>query len=366
MTRPSITVDLDAIEHNARTVVAFCNDKGIDVVGVTKGVCGDPRIAEAMLRGGVSAIGESRMENIRRLRDAGVKAPFMLLRIPPLSEVENVVGEVDVSLNSELSVLEGLSEAAKRRGGVHDIVVMVDLGDLREGVWPDDLDDFIGEAIRFEGIRIVGLGTNLACLGGVIPTEDNMRRLVAHARALERHLGRPPRWISGVNSSGLELIASGKMPVEVNQARIGEAILLGRETTRRRAWPGTRQDAFLLRAEVLELKEKPSLPRGEIGQDAFGHRPVFDDLGDVMRAILNIGREDVEVEGLTPLDPHIGVIGASSDYVVADVGGADRRVRVGGRLSFALNYAALLAAMTSAYVEKRYLRAGPPATGGAG
>ncbi len=358
MSHPHVSIDLEKIERNARAIVGLCARHGIEVIGVTKCTCGHPEVARAMLAGGVSAIGESRLENLQRLGAAGVRTSCWLLRIPPLSEVDDVVALADVSLNSELAVLERLSQAALRRGQAHAVVLMVDLGDLREGIWPDDLLAFAREAAKLAGVRIIGLGTNLACFGGVAPSEQNMRRLVAHARLIEQALGVRLRLISGVNSSGLELIASGRMPTEVNHARIGEAILLGRETLHRRAWPGTAQDAFLLHAEVLELKQKPSLPAGERAEDAFGHVPAFEEHGVLLRAIVNVGREDVDVAGLSPLDSRLRILGASSDYLVLDASAASGALRVGDEVVFAPNYAALLAAMTSQYVEKRCLRAG--------
>jgi predicted amino acid racemase len=352
---PYLTIDLDKIERNARTVVALCGQHGIQVTGVTKGVCGQPDVAKAMLRGGVSSIGESHLENISRLKSAGIDTSHMLLRLPPLSEVDEVVEVANVSLNSELAVLAGLSEAAHRRGQVHEVILMVDLGDLREGIWPDDVVPFVRQALRLPDIRIKGLGTNLACFGAVAPSADNMNQLVALAGEIEQTFGLRLEWISGVNSSGLDLIASGRMPKRVNHARIGEAILLGRETIHRRPWPGTFQDAFVLHAEVLEIRRKPSLPVGERCEDAFGKHPVFEDRGEVMRALLNVGREDVDVEGIAPVDGRIMILGGSSDYLVVDVGGAAGGLRVGDELTFSVTYGALLAAMTSEYVKKRCL-----------
>ena len=187
-----------------------------------------------------------------------------------------------------------------------------------------------------------------------------MNRLVELAREIENKFSLTLKWISGINSSGLELIASGRMPERINHARIGEAILLGRETTHRRAWPNTFQDAFLLHAEVLELKEKPSVPVGVRSEDAFGKRPAFEERGKMKRALLNVGREDVDVEGIVPLDPRLVILGASSGYLVLDVSSAADDIRVGDEISFYLNYSALLAAMTSEYVKKQLLRGGVP------
>jgi predicted amino acid racemase len=365
MPSPYLTVDLDKIEHNARTIVGLCGRHGIAVSGVTKGAGGEPEIAAAMLRGGVASIGDSRLENVRRLREAGVATSFMLLRIPALSAVDEVVESADVSLNSELAVLEALSAAARRRGVAHDVIVMVDLGDLREGVWPDGLVPFVRQALALPGIRIRGLGTNLSCFGGIVPSAENMGRLVELAGDLERTFDLRLDLISGANSSALELIASGHMPGRVNHARIGEAILLGRETTHRRPWPGTFQDAFVLHAEVLELKRKPSVPIGEQGEDAFGERPVFEDRGEMVRALLNVGREDVDVAGIEPADSCMRVLGGSSGYLVVDVTAAAGGLRVGGDVAFSVNYRALLAAMTSAYVTKRSVRGGGPVAAGA-
>ena len=358
MSTPSLVIDLDKIEHNTRIVVELCNKNDIEVTGVTKVTCGHPQVAKAMLRGGVSSIADSRLENIQRLKKAGVDTQFMLLRLPSLSRVNEVVDSVDVSLNSELTVLEGLSIAALQCGRVHDVIIMLDLGDLREGIWPDNLIRIVTKAIKLSGIRLKGLGANLACFGGVIPDKDNMNRLVELAAEVEQICNFRLDWISGVNSSGLNLIAAGGMPARVNHARIGEAILLGRETTRRNPWPDTYQDAFVLHAEVLELKKKPSVPVGIRSEDAFGACPEFEERGVILRALLNVGREDINVEGITPHDTGVTILGASSGYLIVDVTEAASNIRVGETLSFSVNYAALLTAMTSEYVKKHTYQGG--------
>jgi predicted amino acid racemase len=358
MSHPYVTIDLDKIEHNARAIVSLCRAHGIAVVGVTKCTCGQPEIAKAMLRGGVVAIGESQLENIRRLKSAGIAAPCMLLRLPAPSEAKQVIELADISLNSEIYALAALSEAAQQHGRRHDVIIMVDLGDLREGLWPSEITRFMSEALRFAGVRVVGLGTNLACFGGIIPSENNMRRLSQLADEVERNFKLRLPWTSGANSSGLNLIAAGRMPARVNQARIGEAILLGRETTRRQPWPGTYQDAFRLHAEILELKIKPSAPVGERGEDAFGHLAAFENHGEIERALVNIGREEISIEGLAPVDSRLKILGASSSSLVVDTSAAAGGLKVGDALTFALNYGALLTAMTSEYVKKQFLRGG--------
>lgn len=358
MKTPYLTIDLAKIEHNTRTIVGLCRGYGIHVTGVTKATCGHPDVARAMLLGGVLSIADSRLENIQRLRTAGVAASYMLLRIPALSAIEEVIALADVSLNSEMSTLEALSNAAERQGKIHDVILMVDLGDLREGLWQNDITDFVQQALKLRGIRIIGLGTNLACFGGVIPSENNMQQLVSYASTIESSFELELEWLSAINSSGLDLIAAGKMPDRINHARIGEAILLGCETIQRKPWPGTYQNAFVLSAEIIELKMKPSVPVGEIGEDAFGNVPEFEDHGMRLRALLNVGHEDVDIAGITPVDSGVTVLGASSGYLVVDVTDAGSDIHLGDQLAFSLNYSALVAAMTSGYVRKQAIKHG--------
>lgn len=350
---PYITIDIDKIEHNTRQIVSLCATREIKVSGVTKATCGYPQVANAMLRGGVISIADSRFENIIRMKNAGITCDFMLLRLPPLSAVETTVQAMDISVNSELDVLEALSKAAHKHTKQHKVILMVDLGDLREGIWIDELIPFVQQAIRLTGIKIVGLGTNLACFSGVVPSEDNMTKLVQLVEQIEATFNLHLDYVSGANSSALQLISSGQMPARINHARIGEAILLGRETIKRKAWPNTFQDAFTLYGEVLEVKDKPSLPVGSRGQDAFGQESTFADRGKIRRALVNIGREDVVIDGITPLEKRIQIIGASSGYLALDVTNANKTVSVGDQLAFSVNYSALLAVMTSEYVEKR-------------
>lgn len=348
-----LTVDLDKVEHNARTVVGLCAAHGIAVTGVTKGLAGDPAVAAAMLRAGVESIGESRLENLRRLRDGGIRAPVLLLRMPSLSHVVAAVELAGVSCNAEPLVIAGLGAAAGRQGRSHGVVVMVDLGDLREGVWPDRLVDVVRVVTSTPGVHLAGIGANLACFGGVVPTPANMARLVGLVEQVEGELGISVPRISAGNSSALGLVAAGQMPARVDHLRIGEAILLGRETIHRQPWPGTYQDAIVLEGEVLELSRKPSAPSGERGQDAMGRVPEFRDRGMVDHVLVNLGVVDTDVSGLTPLDPRLRVLGGSSDYLVLDATDAHGELAVGDRVGFTPGYGAMARAAASPYVEVR-------------
>ena len=353
MSGPQVIVDLDIIEANARAVTSKCAESGIEVFGVTKGTCGMPQVARAMLRGGVTGIGESRFENIRRLRDSGITAPILLLRSPPLSLVDDVVKDVDISLNSELEIIEALSSAAVRRSKIHDIILMVDLGDLREGVWPDDLEDVVARVQDLPGVRLIGLGTNLLCLSAVMPSDENLGRLADYARRIEEKFDLKLRYVSGGNSGSLPLLLEKGLPAGINHLRVGEAILQGgRDTFYDEPWSALNRDAFLLEGELIEVKRKPSRPIGKTSVDAFGNVPTFVDRGERLRGILNIGREDVNPESLTPIDRRVELLGASYDHLIIDIEAMDPPPEVGDKVHFHMGYSALLAAMTSEYVQK--------------
>jgi predicted amino acid racemase len=351
MRAPRIDIDVEKLAHNAKALTALYAAKGIDVVGVTKVVCGDPVIAAALVRAGISILADSRTANIERMRDAGVRAKFLLLRTPMASQAEAVVRCADISLNSEISVIRKLSAFAVKHDTTHQVILMTELGDLREGLMPADLESTVREVVELARIELVGIGTNLACLGGIAPTQENMGKLSSMADDLEARLGLRLEFVSGGNSANFSWVMSTKAVGRINSLRLGESIFLGRETLQRKPIPGLCLDAFKLVAEVIESKVNPSLPWGQVHQDAFGRVPELRDQGPIQRVILGVGQQDVLPSGLTPkLD--IQILGATSDHIIINAKG--ERLEVGDEVEFDLDYSALLPAMTSPYVSKRY------------
>ncbi len=354
MSTPRLEIDLEKITHNAKSLKDLFGSKGIDIIGITKAVCGDPDIADALLKSGISILGDSRISNIIKMRDSGIDSQFLLLRTPFLSQAEDVVKHIDISLNSEIVVIEELSHFAVKHHTTHQIILMVELGDLREGLLPKDLDSTIEQVLKLEGIELVGLGTNLACFGGIKPDNQKMKILSSIARDIEKRFGLILEFVSGGNSANYNWFMSATNVGKINNLRLGESIYLGCETLHREPIPGLFTDAFTLVAEVIESKIKPSLPYGMIGQDAFGNIPEFQDVGPIRRAILGIGLQDIPVSGLSPrLD--IDILGASSDHIIINTRKIE--LKVGDELKFNLNYGALLAAMTSSYVFKEFITA---------
>ncbi|MFL6107165.1 MAG: alanine/ornithine racemase family PLP-dependent enzyme [Marmoricola sp.] len=349
MNAPRVEIDLGKVEHNTRTLVDRLGPRGIRVTGITKAALGFPGVGAAMLRGGAVGLGDSRLQNLSRLADLDGSAARTLIRSPMLSQASQVVRAANVSLNTERAVLEALDDAATRFHQVHDVVLMVELGDLREGIPAAELLAASGAVLDRPSLRLFGIGTNLACQNGVVPDAANMGELTRLALTVEHAHGVTLEIVSGGNSANLDWALSTDDVGRIDELRLGEAILLGTEPLHRTAVPGLHTDAFQLVAEVIEVRDKPARPWGSRAQTAFGELPERTGNGTLRQAILALGRQDVAPEGLYAADG-ITVLGMSSDHLVLDIG--DHALAVGDELRFALGYGALVRAMTSPFVAK--------------
>ncbi len=347
---PRIEISLSQIQKNTEFLSGMYMEKGVSLMGVTKAVLGEPSIAKAMIQGGVKFIADSRIENILRMKNAGISIPFVLLRTP-LSQAESIVESVDISLNTEIETLKKLSYHAKAQNKTHQVIIMAELGDLREGVLLSDLSEFFRKTLSLTHIKIVGIGCNLACYGGVKPDEKNMQKLSKLVDSLENEFQMDLKIISGGNSANHEWFNSNKNVDRVNNIRLGESILLGCETVNRKTIPGLHTGAFQLVAEVIESKKKPSLPSGEIGQDAFGNIPSFQDNGIRQRVILALGNQDTMPSGLKFSDK-LNFLGSSSDHIILD--SPHDNIQAGDEIRASLNYGGLLSTMTSPFVRKYF------------
>ena len=345
---PQLEFDLALLRSNADAVISRCRGMGIRVCGVVKGVDGMPEAARVLRAAGAAELGTSRLEQVAKCRAAGVPGPWLLIRIPGLTELPDVVALCKTSLQSEWPTLLALEEECLRQNKTHRVIVMTDLGDLREGFW--DKKELVDVCERVERdlphVHLAGIGVNLTCYGSTKPTPEKMNELVGLARRVEQRIGRKLEIVSGGATSSFTLVHWGTMPAGVNHLRIGEAILLGKDLQVDwgiRDMDYLRMDALTLRAEVVEVKDKPTYPIGEFAIDAFGRKPVYEDRGIRRRAILALGRADVgELESLIPREPGLTVIGGSSDHCIVDVEDCPRRLQVGDIVEFSLCYSHML------------------------
>ncbi len=398
---PRLEINIDKLKTNVRVLHDLCQTYNIDMAMVTKSYCAIPEVVEELTEQYVDYIADSRIENLKNI--SHIKLPKILLRVPMLSEVEEVIKYADISFNSELKIINALNEEAKKLDTVHKVVIMVDLGDLREGYFKEeDLFNAVEEVLTLSNIELYGIATNLTCYGAIIPSYDNLGRLSNLAKEIENKYkvrlqfvsggnsssidlmmsGNMPdgitnlrlgeaivllakeienkykvrlQFVSGGNSSSIDLMMSGNMPDGITNLRLGEAIVLGRETAYGKNLEGTYQDAFKLICEIVELKEKPSLPIGEVGVDAFGNKPVYEDKGIIKRAIIGIGKQDIDITSIHPIDSQVEILGASSDHMILNMSGCNREYCVGDKVEFLVEYGGLVTACTSKYVRKKVI-----------
>jgi predicted amino acid racemase len=358
MAAPRLEIDLDKIYHNAHALVSRLAQRGISVAGVTKATLGSVEIAKTLLQAGVISLGDSRIENIKAMRlarkSALIKdAMIMLIRSPMLSQVEQIIRYADISCNTEIEVIKKLSDEAHKQGRTHQILLMVELGDLREGILPENLIDTVREVLSLPNIVLKGIGTNLACRSGVAPDATNMAVLSELAQLIETTFDLTLDVVSGGNSANIQWALNGTKTDtgRINHLRLGEAILLGCEPLQRQAIDGLHPNAITLVAEVIESKKKPSLPTGTIEQSAFGKTTAVIDRGIVAQAILALGIQDVDPSGLQA-PTGIEVLGTSSDHLIIE--SIEKGLLVGDEVCFQPNYSALVRAMTSPFVSKIY------------
>lgn len=345
---PRIVIDRDKLRNNFTQIVKHCEARGIAVAGVIKGAGGLPEIARLYRSCSAAQLATSRLEQMELWRREGIPGPYMLLRVPGLSELPEVARLADYSLQSDATTLDALNSVCAEQGVTHRVIVMADLGDLREGFW--DKTEMVEVCCHVEQgldhLHLAGVGVNLGCYGAVKPTPENMEQLVDIARAVEARIGRRLEIVSGGATSSYTLVHWGTMPQGINHLRIGETALLAKDL--QVDWGISDMDYLLrgtmrLEAEIIELRKKPTHPVGETVIDAFGNRPTFVDRGMRLRALAAFGRADVgQVETLLCREPGMTVIGGSSDHCILDVEDCPRALRVGDVVSFDLSYSHML------------------------
>lgn len=338
---PCIEINTNSILNNLNVLRKKCSEKNISLTLISKVLAGNTAVLKLILeKGNVSSIGDSRVKNLKIFKDFNVEK--WLIRSPMLSEVDDVVKYSDISLNTELSVITALNEAAVKQNKKHKIVLMYECGDLREGCYYNELAQIIEETFKMEGIELYGIGTNLSCLNDTIPTEKNMKDFIDVVNRLEEKFDIKFKFISGGASSSINMLFDNKLPSEINHIRTGEGVFLGNVPVYDNAFPDAIKDCFKLKAEIIELKSKPDIPE-TAPENANELR---------RRAVLALGKQDVYFAGLSCFDEKIKIIGASSDHIVVDVTNCDKKYKVGDIIDLRMNYNCLLSAMNSDYNEK--------------
>lgn len=358
---PQLETDLNIVRRNAFEIKRRCENNGIKVTAVIKGVNADPYVVKAIQNSGIDEFGTSRLSHIERCSEQGIGANWLLLRIPQMCECADVVRLADVSLETSIDMVKALESECMEQSKTHKIIMMLDTGDLREGYW--DREQMLRDCKEImescPHIKVAGIGSNFTDYGATVPTVDKMNELVTMSKRMEEILGYHLEYVSGGATTSYPLVHNGKMPMGINHLRIGETMILNHDLPDE--W-GVDVDYLaspvLLRAQVIEVFNKPSAPVGETATDAFDNRPTFEDRGIRRRAIVALGRADVgDARKLVPLDKDVEILAATSDHTMIDIEFSEREIKVGDIMEFRLSYENLMYASIAQDVRKIYKNA---------
>ncbi len=345
----------EVLKHNYNYLDELFKDNNIEWGIVTKLLCGNRTYLKEVIGLGVKQLCDSRVSNLKAIKSLAPEVETVYIKPPAKRAIRSIVKYADISLNTELYTIKILNEEAIRQRKVHKVIIMIEMGDLREGVLGEQLVDFYGSIFNLSNIEVIGIGTNLNCLYGIMPSQDKLIQLGLYKQLIEIKFGKKIPYVSGGSSVTIPLLVKRILPATVDHFRVGESLFFGKDLFTGKLIKGMKNGIFKLHAEIIELTEKPVVPVGEIGANLTGDTPEFDDsdLGKkTYRAILDIGILDISVDYLEPADKKIKISGATSDMIVVDLGTRKPRYRVGDTIELKLNYMGTLHIMNSNYIDK--------------
>ena len=351
-----LTMNKDRLKHNYEFLNTLFSKHEKDWAVVTKLLCGNEMLLEEVLKLGIKEVCDSRLSNLKTIKEIDPSIQTVYIKPPPKRSIKNVVKYADVSFNSESYTIQLLSEEAVRQDKIHRVTIMIELGDLREGIMGENLIHFYSKVFELPNIEIVAIGANLNCLHGVLPSQDKLIQLSLYKQLVEATFNKKIRWITGGSSVTLPLLFRRQVPKAVNHFRIGETLYFGDNLVTGKMIKGMKKGVFRLYTEIIEITEKPKVPIGSLAENPSGDVYEVDetDYGKTShRAIIDIGLLDIAPDYLIPDDKEVKVVNASSDMLIVDLGKTRRNYKVGDMISFRLKYMGALQVLNSDYIEKR-------------
>ncbi|MCY0978198.1 alanine/ornithine racemase family PLP-dependent enzyme [Chryseobacterium wangxinyae] len=350
-----ITLNSNKLSHNYNFLNQLFREKNIEWAVVGKLLCGNEKFLQCLLNICDKEICDSRLTNLRHIKKISPTTQTVYIKPPAKRLVKSIVQFADVSFNTEIDTIKALSEEAVRQNRTHKIVIMVEMGELREGIMVKNLSNFYGEVLQLPNIDVVGIGTNLNCLNGILPDEKKLIKLSRFKEIIEESYNEKIPYISAGSSVTIPLLFQNLVPEEINHFRIGETLFFGTDVYNDSTINGMYQDVFKLTTEIIEIVEKPMIPAGDAGTNLTGETPIHDqnNIGKTsVRAIVDIGILDIDPTQINPINDDIEIIGASSDMMILDLSDNLQNYQVGDTVDFSMNYMAVLRAMNSDYVDK--------------
>lgn len=351
-----LEMNIESLKFNYEYLDKIFNDNGIQWSIVTKVLCGNKTFLTELLNLGMSQVCDSRISNLRNIKTINDKIETIYIKPPSKKDVSNVVKYADISVNTELATISALAKAAKKQNKTHKIIIMIEMGELREGVLREDFIDFYEKVFKLDNIKVVGIGTNFSCLYGVLPNPDKLIQLSLYEQLIEAKFNRQIPYVSGGSSVVFPLVLNRTLPKGINHFRIGETLYLGTNVYNDTKLDDMAHDIFTLYAEIIELIEKPRVPTGNFGTNLEGESFDFDQskASDTSyRAIIGLGLLDVDDKHIWCNDKSLEFVGASSDMIVMDLKNNPKKYKVGDELAFSMDYMGLLKLMNSRYIEKK-------------
>ncbi len=351
-----IELNRQKLRHNYQVLDEVFRKEGRSWAVVTKLLCGHAEYLKEVLDLGVEEVCDSRISNLKMVKKLRPEVQTVYIKPPAKRLVEKIIRYADVTFNSETETIKMLSEEAVRQNKTHKITIMIELGDLREGIMGENLLEFYGQIFELPNIEVVAIGTNLNCLHGVMPSEDKLIQLCLYKQLIETSFNRSIPYISGGTSVVLPLLRQHRVPKAINHFRIGEALFFGNDLFTGGPVPDMEQEVFKFYSEIIEITEKPIVPTGMLAENPSGDTFEIEaeDYGKTScRAIIDVGLLDSPSQHLKPVDSTLEIINASSDMLVINLGENRGGYKVGSMIEFDLVYMGALGLLNSKYIDKK-------------
>ena len=365
---PELEINLDALAHNLRLVRHREQAWGFRFLPVLKMVASHPEIVAFLRRQGYGCHGIADMtEHLLYGQEPPARAGRVLINLAPPDRTDDVVRLFERSSFSCEETFRALDAAAPAAALHHEALLMVDIGDMREGIPQDEAPALLRavaaasqRAARGPGAHVAGIGVNLGCLYGTCPDEENMARLETLAARAGDLLGHALHrvslggtifwnWFARRHGHGPHL-----PPGCIMEFRMGDPLLLGWDMYRDQALLGGdfRQDIFRLTATVLEVTERDIRPPRQSVHNGRGLPADCPVLGKRLRALVDCGSLHTDVQGLTLPGTDWRITDFSGNYAVLDVSACPQAPVTGDHVRFIPSYWAVARTCRMPHIRK--------------
>lgn len=362
-----LIIQTEKIKNNIKYLSDYFDQHNIHWSLITKVFSGDQEFLKNILTDDVIAkvnsVGDSRLSSLKNLKAVNPDMRTIYIKPPAQVYADEVVKYADISLNSSFSTILSLNEAAKRINKVHQIIIMIELGELREGIKQSDIMTFYEKVFDLSNIEVIGIGSNLGCMYGIAPTYEKLLQLTQYKALISDKFKKDLKFISGGSSITLPLIENQTIPTDINHFRIGEAAFFGVTPLTNQKFNELSIDTFEFTANIIELEDKNTVPEGIISDANIGHTAAFDENKKdeiTVKAILDFGLLDVDKTDLEVIDKSLIFVGITSDMIVVDLGtnrtkDGIKKYSIGDKIRFKPNYMAVARLLNSKFIDKVFV-----------